>query len=73
MWAFCYLLDHPKREANTLVLCCLLGRIEYVRCGLLRSLIAYNVGVCQSVCHAGDCSYLFARWRHFDAAVTTLL
>jgi len=25
-----------------------------------------------SVCHAGDSSYSFARWRH-DAAVTTLL
>jgi len=26
-----------------------------------------------SVCHAGDCSYSFARWRHLDATITTLL
>jgi len=23
-----------------------------------------------SVCHRGDCSYSFGRWRHFDAAIT---
>jgi len=26
-----------------------------------------------SVCHANDCSYSFARWCHFDEAITTLL
>jgi len=25
-----------------------------------------------SVCHEGDCSFLFARWRHFDAVITSL-
>jgi len=28
--------------------------------------------VCQSVCHAVNCSYSFSRWRHFDAAIITL-
>jgi len=26
-----------------------------------------------SVCHVGDCSYSFARWRHYDVAITALL
>jgi len=31
-----------------------------------------SVSVC--VRHAGDCSqFLFSRWRHFDAAITTFL
>jgi len=38
----------------------------YLRCWLLRSVA--SVG--QSVCWAGDCSYSFARRRHFDAATT---
>jgi len=32
-----------------------------------------NLSVSLYVCHEDDCSYLFARWRHFDAAITTLL
>jgi len=29
--------------------------------------------VSHSVCHVGECSYSFARWHHFDAAITALL
>jgi len=52
-----------------------LGRIEYMRCGLLRAMIPASVSP-SVMTHAGDCSasvYQTApRYRH-DAAVTTLL
>lgn len=31
------------------------------------------MGICQSVCHVGDCSFLFTWWHHFDVAIVTLL
>jgi len=44
------------------------GSIKCMRCGLLRSIMLYRgrLSVCQSVCHASDCSYSFARCHHIN-------
>jgi len=41
------------------------------KCELLRPITPYHGRL--SVCHADNCSYSFARWRHFDAAITISL